>query len=279
MTLVKRKPKKSAKTPAPAQPDTRDEGFEIVMIPIEDLVPDDDNPNEMDETTFDMLIEEIRAQGFDEPILVRKHPTAKGKYQIGSGHHRTKAAMIVGYTELPCVIKKWTDREQKAALAKRNALRGDLNKEKLVRIYKELSKGRDPVLVQRELGFADTKKFEKLYDAAKASLPPKQAKKLSEAKEKIKSIDDLSSVLNRIFKEAGSELDKGYMVFSFGGKNHHYFQIGADTEAKLQAILRHCEQEGVVYTDYVQSIVMEHDLPDVLKPAKKKPGSKTRKRK
>lgn len=250
--------------------------LEIVLIKIEDLVPDEDNPNEMDEPTFDMLVEEIRDQGFDEPILVRAHPDRKGKYQIGSGHHRTKAATIVGYTELPCVVKQWSDREQKVALAKRNSLRGSLNKEKMVHLYRDLMKGqKDATLVQRELGFTDPKKFEKMFDAAKKSLPPKQAKKLAAAKEDIKSIDDLSSVLNRIFKEAGSELDEGYMVFSFGGKNHHYFQISQDTEAKLQAILSHCEAEGVVYTDYVQSIVREHELPAALKPAKK---SKRRKK-
>jgi hypothetical protein len=267
--------------------DTDKEHVEVVYLPIEDLIPDEDNPNEMDEATFDALIEEIKAQGFDEPIHVRQHPTMKGKYQIGSGHHRTKAAAVLGLREVPAIIKGWSDREQKAALAKRNALRGNLNKEKMVHLYRELVKGHDPVQVQRELGFVDAKKFEKLYDTAMSSLPPKQKKKLAEAKETIKSVDDLSSVLNRIFKEAGSELDQGYMVFSFGGKNHHYFQIGVDTENKLQMILKHCEQEGIVYTDFVQSIVAEADLPKVTeivkansaaKPTAKATKAKPRKR-
>lgn len=246
------------------------EKLEIQWIPVENLLADDDNPNSMDEQTFDMLIEEIREQGFDEPVLVRQHPEIKGKYQIGSGHHRTKAATIIGMTEIPCVVKAWSDREQKVALVKRNALRGSLNKEKMVKLYQDVAKGRDAVQVQRELGFADSKQFEKLYESAITSLPPKAKKKLAAAKETIKSVDDLSSVLNRIFKEAGSELDKGYMVFSFGGKNHHYFQIGEDTEAKLQAILGHCEKEGVAYTDYVQSIVTEHELPAIVRKTPKK---------
>jgi ParB/RepB/Spo0J family partition protein len=269
--MIKRK-----KKVAPAPEHKGD--LHIVMIPVEDLIPDAENPNEMDEATFDLLIEEIRQQGFDEPILVRPHPTMEGKYQIGSGHHRTKAATIVGLTELPAIIKEWSDLEQREALAKRNALRGNLNKEKMVKLYQEVVKEvGDAKLAQRRLGFSDSKAFEKLYDQAKASLPPKQRKKLEQAKEKIKSIDDLSSVLNRIFKESGSELDKGYMVFSFGGKNHHYFQIGQDTEAKLSAILQHCEAEGVAYTDYVQSIVREHELPAITKPVtKKRPPKKVK---
>lgn len=249
---------------------------EVVFLPLEDLVPDDENPNEMDEATFDALVEEIREQGFDEPIHVRKHPKLKNKYQISSGHHRTRAATVVGLTEIPAIIKPFTDREQKVALVKRNALRGELNKTKLTQLYRDLAKGKDGIQVQRELGITNPKKFEAMIEKVSSELPPKQRKKLQDAKETIKSVDDLSSVLNRIFKEAGSELDKGYMVFSFGGKKHHYFQIDDATNKKLEAIIKHCENTGVQYTDFMQSIVAGVDLPARIKPVKKGP---TRKRK
>ena len=268
-TTIKKRPPK----PKPTKPKKTGD-LEIVMVPVEDLIPDEDNPNEMDERTFDALIEEIREQGFDEPIHARPHPDMEGKYQIGSGHHRYKAACVIGLGEIPTVIKHWDDRQQKAALAKRNALRGQLNKEKMVALYQQLAKGRDPASVQRELGFTDTKSFEKLVDTAIKSLPKKQSKKLAEAKENIKSIDDLSSVLNRIFKEAGSELDKGYMVFSWGGKKHHYFQIDDATNAKLEAIIAHCEETGQKYTDFMQSIVAAVELPAKPKRATKKRKSK-----
>lgn len=273
------------KTPSKIVPRKKPERtkLEVLDIPVEDLVPDEDNPNEMDEATFDQLIEEIREQGFDEPIIVRPHPTVKGKYQIGSGHHRTKAAMVLGMLTVPAIIKHWTDREQKVALVKRNALRGDLNKGKLVKLYKELSKGKDGVQVQRELGFTNQKKFEAMYDEAMKTLTPKQKKKLAEAKEKIKSMDDLSSVLNRIFKESGSELDKGYMVFSFGGQDHHYYQIDKATNDRLKEIHAACDAADIPYTEFLQSIVAAAKLPvpsSKPKPAdkktsiKKKPPSK-----
>lgn len=252
--------------------------LEVVDIAVEDLIPDDDNPNEMDEATFDALIEEIRAQGFDEPIQVREHPTMKGKYQIGSGHHRTKAAMVIGMTHIPAVIKKWTDREQKVALTKRNVLRGNMNKAKLAKLYRELVKGHDAVQVQRELGFQDQKRFEAMIDEVSKNLTPKQKKKLAEAKEKIKSMDDLSSVLNRIFKESGSELDKGYMVFSFGGQDHHYYQIDKATNERLKEIHAACDKAGISYTEFLQSIVNGAALPAPVakKPStvKKKPSGK-----
>ncbi len=253
--------------------------LEVVDIAVEDLIPDDDNPNEMDEATFDALIDEIRAQGFDEPIQVRPHPTMKGKYQIGSGHHRVKAATVIGMTHIPSVIKKWSDREQKVALTKRNVLRGQMNKGKLAKLYKELVKDHDPVQVQRELGFQDRKKFEAMIDEVSKNLNPKQKKKLAEAKEKIKSMDDLSSVLNRIFKESGSELDHGYMVFSFGGQDHHYYQIDKATNDRLKEIHAACDSADVPYAEFMQSIVSAAKLPapkpsSAKKTVKKKPVSK-----
>lgn len=232
--------------------------LQVIDIPIEDLIPDDDNPNEMDEATFDLLIEEIREEGFDEPIQVRKHPTLEGKYQIGGGHHRVKAATVIGMQSVPAVVKQWDDRKQKVALVKRNALRGELNKQKMAKLYKDLAKNsKDPVQLQRELGFSNPKKLDALIEQAEKSLTQTQKKKLAEAKENIKSLDDLSSVLNRIFKESGSELEQGYMVFSFGGKEHHYFKINDETNDALHRIKNRCEKEGTNFTEALQSIVTE----------------------
>jgi polyhydroxyalkanoate synthesis regulator phasin len=253
---AKRPPK-----PTPTKP--KKSTFEIIMVPVEDLIPDEDNPNSMNETTFDALCEEIQEQGFDEPLLVRASPTQEGKYEIGSGHHRHKAGIVVGLKELPCVVKHWTDREKKMALTKRNVMRGDMDKTKLRKLYEDLVKGQDPAQVQREMGYTDRKKFEAIIDEAGKSLPTKQRKKLAEAKETIKTMDDLSSVLNRIFKESGSELDDGYLVFSFGGKNHHYFQIGQETEDKLQAIQAYCDENNVPYIEAMASILRQADVTNI----------------
>lgn len=252
----------------------------VIDIPLEDLIPDEDNPNQMKEATFDLLVEEIREQGFDEPILVRPHPKQKGKYQIGSGHHRVKAAMVLGYTALPAIVKKWTNRQQKVALVKRNSLHGDMDKRKLTKLYMGLMKdGKDAIQVQRELGFTERKTFEAMIEQAEKNLPPAQRKKLQDAKETIKSVDDLSSVLNKIFKEAGSDLDEGYMVFSFGGKKHHYFQIDDTTNKKLIAILEHCETHKLNYIEFMQSIIANVDVATQVTATKRKRPLKRKKRK
>jgi hypothetical protein len=270
--------KRAAITPAPVQEATDDKTKpNIVYISVDRLIPDEDNPNVMSETVFDALVEEIREQGFDEPILAREAPGKKGWYEIGSGHHRLKAAKVLGYHEVPVILKNWTDREKKLALTKRNVLRGDVtDKAKLVKLYSQLVKGSDPKTVQREMGFHDSKRFEVLIESAKANMTPAQRKKLDEAKETIKSVDDLSSVLNRIFKESGSQLDRGYMVFSFGGKEHHYFQIDEATNVKLKEVIKMADAADVPYTKIMEAMVAAADLQSIVASANaKKPAAPT----
>jgi len=266
MTIAKRRPKKAAVKPVASK-------LEVIDIPVENLIPDEDNPNEMDEATFDLLIEEIREQGFDEPIQVRPHPTMKGKYQIGGGHHRVKAATVIGMQSVPAVVKDWDDRVQKVMLVKRNALRGDLNKQKMAKLYKQLAKdAKDPVQLQRELGFSNPKKLDAIIERVEKSMTPTQKKKLAEAKEDIKTLDDLSSVLNRIFKESGSDMDQGYMVFSFGGRDHHYVQIDGDTNDALHRLKADCEKTGKNFRDVLQSIVASAAPAAKVRSVKRKPA-------
>jgi ParB/RepB/Spo0J family partition protein len=244
--------------------------LKVIDIPVEHLIPDEDNPNVMDETTFDMLLEEIREQGFDEPIHVRIAPGKPGYYEVGSGHHRLKAAMVLGMQTVPAVVKTWTDRQKKVALTKRNVLRGKMDKTKLLKLYNDLAKGHDATQVQKELGFSDAKQLDVLIASAKEGMTPKQKQKLDEAKENIKTLDDLSSVLNRIFKESGSEMEKGYLVFSYGGKSQHYVQIDDPTDKKLKNMKAACEDAGVDFVTFLQSIVAEAPLPTGKKTVTKK---------
>jgi ParB/RepB/Spo0J family partition protein len=273
---VRTKPQNSQVTKRPPAPEPtkpiKPAALEVLDIPVDLLVPDEDNPNVMNEATFDLLVEEIKEQGFDEPIQVRPHPTQEGYYQIGSGHHRVKAAMVLRMATVPAVIKHWSDREQKLALTKRNVLRGSLDRMKFKKLYEDLAKGRDPSVVQRELGFTDPKQVNVLIDQAKKNMTPAQRKKLDEAKENIKTLDDLSSVLNKIFKESGSEIEEGYVVFSFGGKKHHYIKIDAATNTKLEALKAEAEAKGIDMRDFLQSIVASATLQGYAptKPAAKK---------
>jgi hypothetical protein len=110
-------------------------------------------------------------------------------------------------------------------------------------------------MLKASMGFTKTDQFEKVYQAVSNGMDAGQKKKLKEAKEKIKCVDDLSSVLNNIFKDHGNELDTGFLVFSFGGKSHHYIQIDKETDLALKKIEKHCEESGILIGDYFKDIL------------------------
>jgi hypothetical protein len=213
--------------------------LKIFDVPFDLLVGDDLNPNEMSEDKFDLLVQNIEENGFDEPVIVIPHPRENGKYLIASGHHRVKAARQAGLSAVPVVIKSsWSEDQQKISLVARNIIHGKINSEKFSKLYTELAKKYDAALLQTMLGFTQKKEFEALYDGAEKSLAPAQRKKLAAAKEKIKSVDDLSKVLHDIFKQEGTEASSSYVAFSYGGKKHHYIQLPtADSEVALSRLV------------------------------------------
>jgi hypothetical protein len=245
--------------------------LEVMDIPLDRLIPSPENPNEQDDTTFDELVEALRKDGCDEPIIVvpqKVDGRDTGKYYIASGEHRYKGAKFLGWKTIPGIVKPgWSDDERKIALVRRNMLRGALNPEKFTKLYGELAKKYDKELLKRLMGFTKTDAFEKVYKAIESSVTPKQRKQLAEAKETIKSVDDLSSVLNTIFKEHGSELDFGFMVFSFGGKNHHYFKTDAELDKLLKKLEATLQSQGMDATEFFKGALRGLDLNVAVKSA------------
>ena len=58
---------------------------------------------------LEALREDIRINGVLQPAVVRPHPTRPGYYEIISGHHRKAAAMDLGYTTMPVIVRKMDD--------------------------------------------------------------------------------------------------------------------------------------------------------------------------
>ena len=234
--------------------------LKVFDIPLDMLHGDDLNPNEMPEDKFDLLVQEIEESGFDEPIIVIPHPQKDGEYLIAGGHHRKKAAAHLGMDAIPAVIKEtWSEDQQKLALVKRNIVSGRMNTQKFTALYTELSKKYDSALLQTMLGFTQKKEFEAVYEGVEKNLKPKQKASLAKAKENIKSVDDLTAVLHKIFKEEGSESDTSYVVFSAGGKKHHYVQIDDETEKALASLKKKRENDGQSLSDLIKEFIRSQD--------------------
>lgn len=193
--------------------------MQVVWVDTDQLVPNPSNPNQQDDATFNALVESIQTEGWTAPVQVVPLDGV-GTYEIVAGEHRWRAARVLG-SQVPVIVLPAEDFDQDRRdwnMVKDNLLHGELNPEKFTRLYQRMVEKYDAEVLQALMGFTSEDAFRKVFKEVKAGLPPELQKALEDAKSEIRTIDDLSNVLNRLFREFGDTLDSDYMVFSYGGK-------------------------------------------------------------
>ncbi|ANY85542.1 plasmid partitioning protein RepB (plasmid) [Microvirga ossetica] len=78
------------------------------------------------DASFAALVKSITEGGQQVPILVRFHPTEKGRYQVAFGHRRLRAAHSLGI-KVRAIVKNLTDQELVVAQGHENQARRDLS--------------------------------------------------------------------------------------------------------------------------------------------------------
>ncbi len=98
---------------------------DIKNIPISEIRSNPFQPRRVfDEEKLQELSESIKEHGLFQPIIVKK--SIKG-YELVAGERRTKAAKLAGFTEIPAIIKDYTDEEMMEVALLENIQREDLN--------------------------------------------------------------------------------------------------------------------------------------------------------
>lgn len=98
---------------------------DIKNIPIEEIRSNPFQPRRIfDEEKLRELSESIKEHGLFQPIIVKK--SIKG-YELVAGERRTKAAKLAGYTEIPAIIREFSDEEMMEVALLENIQREDLN--------------------------------------------------------------------------------------------------------------------------------------------------------
>lgn len=231
---------------------------EPTMIPVDQLHASADNPNEQSDAMFAQLVEGIRNYGFLEPLLVMPDEEA---YTIVGGEHRFRAAKVLGMSEVPCHVLPLDDEDQaKSLIVRHNAVRGKINPQKFTRMFNELANRYGDAAVRRMMGLSDETEFRRLYKDVRKGLPYEARKKLDAAKGELGDVQDLARVLQRIMAESGSDLDKSFIVFSHGGREHLMVQAEERTWKNLQRIVDECREEGVDVNRRVNQL-LEQYLP------------------
>ena len=98
------------------------------------------NPNQprknFDEERLNELAESIKNYGVIEPIVVRK--VGPVHYEVIAGERRLRASRIAGLTQVPVIVKEYTDDERKVITLLENVQREDLNSVEKALGYKAL---------------------------------------------------------------------------------------------------------------------------------------------
>ncbi len=98
------------------------------------------------------LVESIKARGILQPLLARRHPKDRERYQIIAGERRWRAAQQAGLHEVPVLLRDLSDSDAMAAALVENLQRQDLNAIEEAEGYKRLIE--EFGLTQEDLGAA-----------------------------------------------------------------------------------------------------------------------------
>lgn len=91
----------------------RETELEIEIIPIEELVPYENNAKKHTREQIDAVEASIREFGFRNPVIVWRN--ADGMCEVVAGHARVTAAKNIGMQEVPCIsCDDLTDAQRRA---------------------------------------------------------------------------------------------------------------------------------------------------------------------
>ena len=79
--------------------------MQVVYKPVTDLIPYENNPRKNDQAV-EAVANSIKEFGFRNPIIIGSDNV------IVTGHTRLKAALVLGYTEVPCIVADDLTEEQ-----------------------------------------------------------------------------------------------------------------------------------------------------------------------
>ena len=211
--------------------------FETHVLQMDQIYPNDWNPNVQKDAVFNALVANIQELGFVEPIMVSvraKEDDPSKKYMIISGEHRYEACKVLGFETIPAIVREDFDEDmEKFMTVRMNVLKGELDPIKFTKMFDNLAKKYSDEMLKDLMGFVDENAFQNVYKDVKKGLPKKLRKKLDDTKDEIQNVDDLSRVLNELFSKYGDTLDQNFMVFTYGGKVHLWVLMTNNLKKKI----------------------------------------------
>ncbi len=143
-------------------------------IRMSEIEPNKSQPRRhFDENAITTLADSIRQHGLIQPILVRSTGTG---YQIVAGERRWRACRMLGMSEIPAVVKEFSDSETAQIALIENIQREDLNPIEEAAAYKELMENYN--MTQEELSKAVGKSRSAIANAVRLLNMPEKVQEL-----------------------------------------------------------------------------------------------------
>ncbi|GHV82693.1 chromosome partitioning protein ParB [Spirochaetia bacterium] len=106
-------------------------------LPLDKILANPNQPRKnFDETALEELAASIRENGVIQPIIVEE--SGNGNWTIIAGERRSRAAKLAGLSEIPAIVKKFSDDKKYAISLIENIQRADLNPIEEAAAYKQL---------------------------------------------------------------------------------------------------------------------------------------------
>jgi hypothetical protein len=245
-----------------------------IDLPLEMLVPQEVNPNEMSDAEFNMLADNFEQVGFVDPIFVRGPlPDLGGKYRIIGGKHRWDVAKLYDFDTVPCTVIDDPDFDgdaEKFQIVRMNVIKGKMSPKKFLELYQSLSDKYASEIAAEAFGFVHQEEFDKLVNQMSKSLPNEMQTQFKEAAKEIKTIDGLSTLLNSMFSKYGSTLPYGYMLLDFGGKDSVWIRMKGSDKKNLLGLAKSCMLEGVTLDSVLAGVLELLNAPSDMAATKMK---------
>ena len=110
---------------------------EIINVKLSELRSNPYQPRKIfDEEALAELAQSIKEHGVFQPIIVK--PSIKG-YDIIAGERRVKASLMAGLTEIPAIVREFSDAEMMEIALLENLQREDLTSIEEANAYKKIA--------------------------------------------------------------------------------------------------------------------------------------------
>jgi ParB/RepB/Spo0J family partition protein len=237
--------------------------YRIILSP-DELIPTEYNPNEMKPDKYAKLKDNIAECGFIDPVIAVPHEDGEHHIIIG-GHHRWQAAKELGLKKIPVDVPKnakWKDLDyQKLQNLRLNIIHGEMNPEKMAKLYTEMADKYGKDKVAGMMGYTSDAPLKKIIKQIskemKATLPPEMAQQFEAQAKEARTINDLERIIQHLFQEHGDSIRFNFMVFAWGGKEHTYIAMSKKVHDAMKKIMTKCRTANVDINELIGEAIQK----------------------